>query len=537
MRRPDRAARAGIAVALCVAIPAFPWLIDATLRASRSALGRDQGIFQYIAWAASRGEKLYRDVRDVNGPLVAMIHLALQKLGGEDEHRFRSLDLFLTSGTFAFVGACLPSLAKRDVAPVERAAWSFAAVVVLLAQYLAYGFWDTAQRESFFDWFLAVATGALLVAQARSEADRRALGWLGLAGACSVAPVFGKPTYALFTVAHVVTVAIDRGAPRRLRRLAAFAGGAAAATFGAFAFLASYGDVSEYLRISLSDVPAMYRFIWPRTPAAIMTMPGYGTTCAVAVAATIAGSVLVAIGRIPRRALALATVPVLGVVSVLVQAKGFPYHFHPITFGIGLSGVALVLIATEQAPRWAAFALAALLALRAAATARDAGIVARREHDSAYVRVDYFPQALARTAAHLRATTRVDDRVQTYAMDPYVLFLARRMSATPYIYAYDLDADAALHGSFDEGGPHPSPEEAARIQAIRDAHESDLRARLEHAPPAAFVFIDRSPLMSSTDAFADFESHCPTIVTFVLENYVEAANFEGMRVWSRSDLR
>jgi hypothetical protein len=175
--------------------------------------------------------------------------------------------------------------------------------------------------------------------------------------------------------------------------------------------------------------------------------------------------------------------------------------------------------------------------VRAAATPRDPGIHARSEHDAPNVRVHYFPHALARTAAYLRTTTRVGDRVQTYAMDPYVLFLARRKSATPYIYAYDLDADVALHGSFDEDGPRPTAEEAARIQGIRDAHERDLVARLERDPPAAFVFIDRSPLMSSTDALSDFESHCPTAVTFVLEKYVEAANFEGMRVWSRADPR
>lgn len=527
---------AGIVAALVVAIPGFPWVIDATLRASTSALGRDQGIFQYVAWAASRGEKLYRDVRDVNGPLVAMVHLALQKLGGESAGGFRSLDLLFTSATFAFVGACVPSIAKRSVAPIERAAWAVAAVVVLLAQYLAYGFWDTAQRESFFDWFLAVAIGALLVAQAAAP-GRRTFGWLAVAGACSAAPAFGKPTYALFALAHVVTIAIDREAGARARRFGAFAAGGVAMALVVLAFLVRYGDVGAYLRITLSDVPAMYRFIWPRTPAAIVTMPGYAANCAIAAAATTTGAVLVVTGRLPPRALAVASVPALGVASVLVQAKGFPYHFHPVTFGIGLAALALVLFATEHAPRWAAFVLALLLGVRAAASARDAGTLARWEADAGYVRVDYFPKALAEAAAHLRATTRVDDRVQTYAMDPYLLFLAQRKSATPYIYAYDLNVDAALHGSFDENGPRPTAEEAQRIATIRDAHEHDLVARLWQAPPAAFVLVDRSPLMSSTDALSDFEAHCPSAAAFMRENYVETATFDGIRVWSRTNPR
>src|SRR5690349_10663623 len=168
---------------------------------SQSALGRDQGIFQYVAWAASQGEKLYRDVRDVNGPLVALIHLCLSKLGGDSAHGFRTLDVLFTALTFAFAGACVPSLAKREVTLRERMPWALASMTMLLAQYLTFGFWDTAQRESFFDWFLAIAIGALLLAQARAKIDRRTIALLVLAGATSAAPVFGKPTYVLFTFA------------------------------------------------------------------------------------------------------------------------------------------------------------------------------------------------------------------------------------------------------------------------------------------------------------------------------------------------
>ena len=157
MQRPAHAtvcdALRRLIVPLTVAVPGLPWLVDAANRASRSALGRDQGIFQYVAWAASQGEKLYRDVRDVNGPLVAFLHLCLQKLGGESAHGFRTLDLVFTALTFAFVGACVPSLSSRarEISIRERLPWALAASVMLLAQYLTYGFWDTAQRESFLE--------------------------------------------------------------------------------------------------------------------------------------------------------------------------------------------------------------------------------------------------------------------------------------------------------------------------------------------------------------------------------------------------
>jgi hypothetical protein len=520
-------------VPLTVAVPGLPWLADAAIRASNSALGRDQGIFQYVAWAASQGEKLYRDVRDVNGPLVAFLHLGLQKLGGESARGFRTLDLLFTSLTFAFVGACLPSLASREVTIRERMPWALASSVMLLAQYLTFGFWDTAQRESFFDWFLAVAIGAILLA-------RRRAGLLVLAGACSAAPVFGKPTFLLFTLAHLLTVALDRDSaiPRR-RRLIAFVGGMAITAVVMFGFLALYGDLASWARITFSDVPTMYRFIWPRTPRAIVTMPGYSFTTGVALVATVLGIVLVAAKRLPVRALAIVTVPALGLASVLIQQKGFPYHFHPVTFGIGLVGLAFVFVVDEhpRAPAWLAFAFAAFFGVRAAMSARMAGIYATWEHDAHYVRVDYFPESLALGAAHVAATTKPDERVQTYAMDAYLLYLAKRKSATPFIYAYDLNVDVALHGSFDEGGPRPTPADTARIQALRDGHERDLVDRMGARPPAAFVFVDKSPLMSSEDALADFEQHCPTAVTFLLANYRETANFDGIRVWSRIESR
>lgn len=522
-----------------VAVPGLPWLVDAAIRTSNSALGRDQGIFQYVAWAASQGERLYRDVRDVNGPLVALLHLCLQKLGGESAHGFRTLDLVFTSLTFAFVGACVPALSTtRGSSLREKGAWALAALTMLLAQYLTFGFWDTAQRESFFDWFLAVAIGALLVAQAPIQWRKRLL-LLVLAGACSMAPVFGKPTYLFFTIAHVVTIVIDPGAGDRRKGLLAFATGCALTSVLMFMFLAVYGDLASWARITFSDVPSMYRFIWPRTPVAIVTMPGYSAAAAVAALASMLGVFLVATKRLPARALAIVTVPVLGLASVLVQAKGFPYHFHPVTFGIGLVGLAFVFVVNEhpRAPAWIAFAFAAFFGVRAAMTARMAGIYARWESDAKYVRVDYFPEQLAQGAAHVAATTKPEDRVQTYAMDAYLLFLAKRRSASPFIYAYDLNVDAALHGSFDEDGPKPTPSDAAHIQALRDAHERTLVARLNERPPAAFVFVDKSPLMSSGDALRDFETHCPAAVTILLSEYRETANFEGIRVWSRIDPR
>src|SRR5580692_74598 len=190
---------------LVTALPPLLWVVEATRRATFDTLGRDQGIFQYVAWALGHGAKDYRDIRDVNGPLTHLLHMVLLALGGADEHRFHVLDLVLTGASFAFVGACLPGLAvpgRRRWRWLERLGWAFAAWVILSAQYLLYLYWDLAQRESFFDWFLLSSVALQLYVQSSTAAGRPgrvAAPLLAIAGALSVVTWFGKPTYLFFT--------------------------------------------------------------------------------------------------------------------------------------------------------------------------------------------------------------------------------------------------------------------------------------------------------------------------------------------------
>jgi len=553
-----------LVVPLVLALPPLFWVAEATKRASRETLGRDQGIFQYVAWALAQGERDYRDVRDVNGPLTHLVHRVLLALGGADEHRFRTLDLLVTGATFAIVGLCLPGLRARGrVAAVERVAWAVAAWVVLSGQYLLYGYWDLAQRESFFDWFLlpgvAVqlwATGALRQ-RPRASPGRHAARWLGVAGALSVIPVFGKPTYALFTLAQLVTLLVDDGlGAEKKRAVRAFVAGGALGALSQLAALGAMGDALAYARIQLLDVPAMYRFIWPRAAADIFSGPWAATQAVFALVGAAVIAALVVLREMPRRVLAVAVLPVCALVSVVAQAKGFPYHYHPVTAGIALQWLVFAAWLGERTRvarrrlallRLVPVAFAVVVALRVGTSMEDSPHIRAtwllwdastpadretREYFARFPEVDFFPYELRQAAAYLREHTHPGDRVQLYGMDPYVLFLAHRLSATPYIYAYDLDADAALGGGT---GGHPDDAQADHIRSLRDAHEADLLARLEARPPAAFVFLDKSPLMASEDAWEDFEDHCPAAAAWVDARYAEAARFGHDHVWLRKD--
>jgi hypothetical protein len=558
-----------LVVPLVVALPPLLWVWEAARHAALETLGRDQGIFQYIAWTVQQGAKDYRDVRDVNGPLTHLLHIGFLALGGADEHRFRVIDLVLTGTTFAIVGACLPglSLEENDPSPTfgERAAWALAGAVVLGAQYMHYIFWDQAQRESFFNWFMLTSAAIQLYVQSKPRAAHPRL-LLGFAGALSLIPWFGKPTYAVFTFAQLTTLLVDRQWSVPLRtRFSSFLVGAAFGSLTQIFYLVAYADIGAFLHIYFIDVPALYRFIWPRTPLDILSLSGYSSTAGLAIVTSIALIGLIVDGQVPSRVLAIALMPLGGLASVVIQAKGFPYHFHPVSAGLYLEWLVIVVWLWERharrsttgpAPlamaRLVPFASAGALALAVTTGVQASshlvnhwilakGILAEQRQERDYLvyfrTSDFFPWEMRETARYLREHTLPTDRVQEYGMDAYLLFLAERESATPYIYAYDLDVDAALYGSDLPEGLHPDGRESQRIRDIRDAHERDFLARLEGAPPAAFVFMDRAPLMTEDeDAWKDFVTHNAKAAPWVAEHYKQTAIFGDDRVWLRRDL-
>src|SRR5690606_34481847 len=114
-------------------------------------LGRDQGIFQYVAWALRNGERAYRDLHEINGPLPHAWHMVMQLLGGSDEHVFRTLDTVFMSLVYAGCGAFVP---RWVGAKGSKLAWAAAAFGLLGAQYLRLDWWHTSQREGFYSAIL-----------------------------------------------------------------------------------------------------------------------------------------------------------------------------------------------------------------------------------------------------------------------------------------------------------------------------------------------------------------------------------------------
>jgi hypothetical protein len=260
-------------------------------------------------------------------------------------------------------------------------------------------------------------------------------------------------------------------------------------------------------------------------------------------------------GHLARRFVLVGLLPIAGLASVIVQRKAFLYHFHPVTAAVAIQWIVLAHwgwnTVRSVPPRWRVLralplGVAALVSLHVANTLHESPHVKMtwldttnaqyrngKDYLSAFRESDYFAWDIKRAAAFLAEATQPADRVQVYGMDPHVLFLAKRRSATPYIYGYDLNADAALAGG---AGARPTESDRARIVQLVDEHRRDFDARLRDRPPAAFVFLDKAPLLTSEDALADFERHVPATNAWLRTQYVWARSFDTAHVWLRRDV-
>lgn len=138
--------------------------------------GRDQGIFGIIGHVWREGGLPYRDAWDFKPPFVFGAYSLAETLFGYSQGSIRILDLIAVGITAALLAA---------TARKSGALASFvAAVGYPLVYYLSFGFWETAQAESFALPFTAAAM--LFVVNKRPQL------WIGL---CIGMAAMFKPTF------------------------------------------------------------------------------------------------------------------------------------------------------------------------------------------------------------------------------------------------------------------------------------------------------------------------------------------------------
>ncbi len=525
--------------------------LSALFSLTYAVLGRDQGIFHYVAWALRNGEKAYRDFREINGPLPHAWNVLIQALAGEDGHAFRVVDTSFVVLIYAAAASTLPRWVGARAAfrehQVARVAWAMAGVAILGSQFARYGWWHANQREGFYAALL-LGSLALQAAAHDTRSPTRATWLFGVAATLSSLTWFGKPPCVVFAVLQLFVLLFDRAslAVSTTRVLLASTVGALVSLVAMLSFVVIYEDASSAIQV-LSKVPLLHHTIWHRSFMGCYR--AYGNAPQIDWAFATSGGFIAAyfVLDLPRRSLLALVLPIGGMLVFVGQGKAFPYHLHMVTLG---TSVAQLVILAGLARRGRARADVVTLLTAAAATAlglkcrQDARMSAAGRSDWASVgstaekrsSAEYlarFPWGdfsiadLHRAAAFVAENTKPSDRIQTYGLDPYFLFLARRHTATPFIYNFELNIDQAL-----EGGPGARLDAAQRLalQAHRDAAEATILALSEVTPPAAFVFFDNAPFGHPADGEKDFADHCPTLYRWVDDRYAATERLGTIRV-------
>lgn len=534
---------------------------------SFATFGRDQGIFQYVAWALRHGERAYRDIHEINGPLPHAWYMLMQVLGGEDEHVFRSIDTWVILSAYLAAGATIPRWVGLDLGSSTRArlgaslAWTLASVATFAAQYDRYDWWHTTQREALYA--VLVVSSLALQSIGHTTADRRrATAAFFFAGLLTSLTWFGKPPCAVFALVQALVLWFDRKSIvlplRRIVVLAVTSG--LVVGISMLAFVLAYGDVALGIEI-LSKVPRLHHTIWNETVLGSYRSYDNAPRLDWAMATFAAFLVVYFWLRLPRRALLAIVLPVGGAALFLGQGKAFPYHLHMLTLGTAVMQVVLLAAVARRLQLETTSDLdrgrlvMAVLGLGWAVglgtkSAQDAwmspsirgdwasiGSTADKRASRAYFEHfgwgDFFANDLRDAAKYLTLHTRAEERVQTYGFDPYLLFLARRKSATPVMYNFELNVDAALEGG---KGARPSAELKSWLVAYRDEAERSVLQRVVASPPAAFALLDEAPFTHPKDAEVDFASHCPDLHAWMTAHYTKTASFGTVRVWLRHDV-
>jgi hypothetical protein len=366
-----------IALANLPVLAVTAWLL---WRSLAWPLTGDAAIFHFMADQFLMGLVPYRDLADVNMPLIYAIHAAIVGIGGMSDAAWRAFDLLAAGAMSALI-----------VMLVRPAGWAAAilAVLAMLATHLLLGPYAAGQRD-YLIAILALAVAWLSVAA--SEAPQRRPVYLMAAGACAMIAASLKPSALLLCLLPALTI----GWPRT-RDIAWIAAGALGAGFAVFGTLAAMGGLEPFIVMLRTLLPRYASLNHPTIWQMLQTCAGFAPLGGLAVAAFLG----IASAK-PARMRAMMGVAAFGLIHLLVQRKGFFYHVYPLGAGLACWGA----FSLATLPRGRALACLALIL----ATMGWQAVEASR-------RVEQYPELRAAAAMQAALESRLPRGARVQVLD------------------------------------------------------------------------------------------------------------------------
>ena len=274
----------------------------------------DATIFHFIASQFQMGAIQYRDIFDINMPLIYFVHAAVIAIGGMGDGAWRAFDLI--------AAVLMSGLILVLVWPAGRAVAILAVLIVLVTHFLL-GPYSAGQR----DFLMSIPALAAALASAKAAEDHQHdRFYLVLVGVFAMTAASIKPSGMLLLLLPVFT-----RVKRDWRELQWVIIGAAGTGILVFGTLAAWGGLEPFITTMQGLMPR-YASLGARTVLEI-------SEDVVVWLAPTAGLALAAVLNIsapkPQRVRAMIGLTLFGLIHLLVQRKGWFYHVYPL--GIGLA--------------------------------------------------------------------------------------------------------------------------------------------------------------------------------------------------------
>jgi hypothetical protein len=450
----------------------------------------DAPLMHYIAARILDGAAPYRDLFDMNLPVVYLAHvLALRLLGGGDV-AFRLFDLGLVGVTVAGLAVSLR----------PYGAWAMTAAGALFPLYhLSGGPWLVGQRELILCALLAW-TGAAAVAYV--ERGRPEL--MGLAGLALGLAIWTKPHAVLL---GLLLAALAWRGRRRGAAGAMLLAGVIAPGVALVAWLAWAGALPAFLDVMSGYVVPLYSRLGRSSLLRALREWDYGWPVLAGLGAW-TGLGLVALWRARRldaRAAVLVAGVGYGVAHFVLQGKGWPYQFYPLAMSAVALGAAGLGAAVAGRRRLVAVVLLGVLVVTAG------GFWAKGGRN---LRPDWIAKKHTRArlvAAILEPIVAAGGTVQvldTTAGGIHALYLAGARQPTRFIYDFHFYHDV----------------EQPYVRRLRAELLEGLRAR----PPAAVVLFEEGWPAGGYERLARF----PALAEWLEAGYRLVEAGPGFRIYA-----
>jgi hypothetical protein len=438
---PSTSRRFWITMALCAIIylPSLFW-----------ALGLDQNIFAEIGWLLLHGQKLYVNAWDVKPPNVFYIYGFFEWIFGPHVFAVRISDyicsLLACAAVYMATARQAPHISRTDhkwIPPL--------AALLLIITLLSLGLADTAQTESYSLFFL-VGASVLVQAPRIRGLKRESSNLLFIAGIFLGIATFLKTSNAVFVVAIIIEVWLYTRR-LRMRSIAIMLSGFIVCCAAQLGVLAMQGSLAEYLHIArgvlLEHPKEVSQLTFSQVPLTVWAYVDLWILIT-----------LIAIGiaiwrrhiSFLRAALSPSILLIAGIVTVLIQNKGWGYQYVVILPGLGrLCAISAAYVyhffrwrKPKAAKPLAVIVILATIFITPSARRRihySEDALRSIQHHSAYLaslgakQSLYYPPCTDSLAGYLSSHTEPTDEVFIFGEEPGAYWRADRMPASRFVYS------------------------------------------------------------------------------------------------------